>query len=159
MGSSFARAASLLVGGMVIGLLIGLAVSPARHSTSSVTQSGSVSSAGLTTNPRMRSVSRLDSETEHPNILLGNIVTVPFQELYGVLSNLSPQQLNELAVQLKNLPDGKETNAKVAAAAMVRSVLRRRRRTVLHCIFFAAACTAARSWARRIKAAGYAKAQ
>ena len=51
---------------------------------------------------------------EHPNILLGNIVTVPFQELYGVLSDLSPQQLNELAVQLRNLPDGKETNAKVA---------------------------------------------
>src|SRR5438132_3021018 len=52
---------------------------------------------------------------EHPNILLGNIVTVPFQELFGVLSALSPQQLNELAMQLQNLPAGKETNAKVAA--------------------------------------------
>src|SRR5438132_4579925 len=51
---------------------------------------------------------------EHPNILLGNIVTVPFQELFGVLSALSPQQLNELAMQLQNLPAGKETNAKVA---------------------------------------------
>ena len=115
MSDSFVRATSLLVGGIVIGLLIGLAVSPARHSTSGITQSGNLSSAALATNPRTKSVSHLDSETEHPNILLGNIVTVPFQELYAVLSNLSPQQLNELAAQLKNLPDGKETNAKVAA--------------------------------------------
>jgi hypothetical protein len=114
MGNSFVRATSLLVGGIVIGLLLGLAVSAGRHSTSGVAQSGSLSSAGLTTNPRTKSASRLDSETEHPNLLLGNIATVPFQELYGVLSNLSPQQLNELAAQLRSLPDGKDTNAKVA---------------------------------------------
>src|SRR5438045_8558970 len=50
----------------------------------------------------------------HPTTLLGNIGIVPFQVLFGVLSALSPQQLNELALQLQNLPAGKETNAKVA---------------------------------------------
>ena len=55
--------------------------------------------------------SHLEAEMEHPNILLGDIVTVPFQELYGVLSTLSPQQLNDLATQLKSLPAGKDTNA------------------------------------------------
>ena len=83
MSDSFVRATSLLVGGIVIGLSIGLALPPARHSTSNVSQSGNFSSAALATNPRTKSVSRLDSETEHPNILLGNIVTVPFQELYA----------------------------------------------------------------------------
>src|SRR2546430_16667011 len=64
---------------------------------------------------KQKSGSRLESKMEHPNILLGDIMTVPFQELYGVLSMLSPQQLDELAAQLKTLPAGKDTNAKVAA--------------------------------------------
>ncbi|MEN3370861.1 MAG: hypothetical protein V7609_3004 [Verrucomicrobiota bacterium] len=48
------------------------------------------------------------------NIVLGDITTVPFQELYGLLSTLSPEQRMQLAQQLKNLPPGKETTAKIA---------------------------------------------
>src|SRR5438309_3192783 len=107
MDNSIVRATSLLAAGIFIGLLIGLAISPAHRATSNVAQSGGSSSAG-TTNLRAKSGSRLESEMEHPDILLGDIVTVPFQELYGVLSALSPQQLNELAAQLKKLPDGKD---------------------------------------------------
>src|SRR5438270_5327067 len=114
MDNSIVRATSLLGAGIFIGVMIGLAVSPARRSASTVVQASEGSSAG-TTKVKPKSGSRLESEMEHSNILLGDIMTVPFQELYGVLSTLSPQQLDELAAQLKNLPAGKETNAKVAA--------------------------------------------
>src|SRR5437868_8761357 len=114
MDSSIVRATLLLGAGIFIGLLIDVTISPARRSASTVGQASEGSSAG-TAKVKPRSGARLESEMEHPNILLGDIITVPFQELYGVLSKLSPQQLDELAAQLKNLPAGKETNAKVAA--------------------------------------------
>src|SRR6478672_3728526 len=113
MDNSIVRGALLLGAGVCIGVIIGLAISPAHHSNSGVTQGVAGSPASVTT-AKAKPGSHLEAEMEHPNILLGDIVTVPFQELYGVLSTLSPQQLNELAVQLQNLPAGKETNAKVA---------------------------------------------
>ena len=114
MDSSIVRASLLLATGIFVGLAIGVTISPARRSASTVVQASKGGSAA-TADFKAKSGSRLESEMEHPNILLGDIVTVPFQELYGVLSALSPQQLNELAVQLKNLPAGKEANAKIAA--------------------------------------------
>src|SRR5437763_3235741 len=114
MDNPFVRATSLLAAGIVIGVMIGLAVSPARRSASTVVQASDGNSAG-TTKVKPKSGSRLESEIEHPNILLGDIMTVPFQELYGVLTTLSAQQLEELAAQLKNLTASKETNAKVVA--------------------------------------------
>src|SRR5438270_12587220 len=114
MDNSIVRATLLLAAGIFIGLAIGVTISPAHRSDSNLVQTSDGTSAG-STNLKAKSGSRLESEMEHPNILLGDIVTVPFQELYGVLSMLSPQQLDELAAQLKNLPAGKETNAKVAA--------------------------------------------
>jgi len=114
MDNSIVRATLLLAAGIFIGLVIGVTISPTHRSDSTGAQSGGGSPAG-TTDPKAKLGSRLESKMEHPNILLGDIMTVPFQELYGVLSMLSPQQLDELAAQLKNLPAGKETNAKVAA--------------------------------------------
>ena len=112
MDSSIVRATLLLAAGIFVGVVIGVTISPARRTAATAVQAGEGGSAS-TANLRPKSASYLESEMEHPNILLGNIVTVPFQELFGVLSALSPQQLNELAVQLQNLPAGKETNAKV----------------------------------------------
>lgn len=104
----------LVAAGVCIGIVIGLAISPVRKSDPQVGQNiaGDVS---VSVTAKTKAGSRLDVETEHPNILLGDIVTIPFQELYGVLSTLSPEQLNELAGQLKNLPASKDTNSKVAA--------------------------------------------
>src|SRR5437868_13311421 len=113
MDSSIVRGTFLLAAGIFVGLVIGVTISPPRRNASTLVQTSDGGSA-VTANLKAKSGSRLESEMEHPNILLGDIVTVPFQELYGVLSALSPQQLNELAVQLQNLPAGKETNAKVA---------------------------------------------
>ena len=114
MDRSIVRSTLFLSAGILVGFVIGLTISPARRTALTVVQANDNGSAA-TANVKPKSGSRLETDGEHPNILLGNIVTVPFQELYSVLSALSPQQLNELAVQLKNLPPGKETNAKVAA--------------------------------------------
>src|SRR5881227_3711412 len=114
MDNSIVRAMLMLAAGIFIGLVIGVTISPAHRSDSTGAQPGGGTSAG-TINPKAKSGSRLESKMEHPDILLGDIMTVPFQELYDVLSMLSPQQLDELAAQLKHLPAGKETNAKVAA--------------------------------------------
>jgi len=100
MDSSIVRATVLLAAGIFVGLVIGLTISPARRAASTVVQASDGGSAA-TANLKAKSGARLESEMQHPNILLGDIVTVPFQELYGVLSALSPQQLNELAAQLK----------------------------------------------------------
>src|SRR5205814_9061421 len=113
MDSSIVRATLLLAAGIFVGVVIVVTISPAHRPASTVVQAGDGGSAA-TANLRLKSGSRLESEMEHANILLGNIVTVPFQELFGVLSALSPQQLNELAIQLQNLPAGKETNARGA---------------------------------------------
>ena len=112
MDNSIIRGALLLGAGVCIGVIIGLAISPAHHPDSGVTQGVAGSPASVTA-AKAKPGSHLEAEMEHPNILLGDIVTVPFQELYGVLSALSPQQLNDLATQLKSLPAGKDTNAKV----------------------------------------------
>src|SRR5438045_4450584 len=114
MDNSIVRATLLLAAGIFIGLVIGVTISPTHRSNSTCAQRGGGSPA-RTKEPRAKLGSRLESKMEHPNILIGDIITVPFQELYGVLSTLSPQQLDELAARLKNLPAGKETNAKVAA--------------------------------------------
>src|SRR5437667_4534587 len=114
MDSSIVRGTFLLAAGIFVGLVIGVTIAPAGRTAATVVQASDGGSAA-TANLRPKLGSRLESKMEHPNILLGDIVTVPFQELYGVLSMLSPQQLDELAAQLKNLPAGKETNAKVAA--------------------------------------------
>jgi hypothetical protein len=114
MGHSTVRGALLLGAGVCIGIVIGLAISPAHQHERAVPQGTAGTAAGVTT-AKVRPGSHLEAETEHLNILLGDSATVPFQELYSVLSTISPTQLNDLAGQLKALPPGKDTNAKVAA--------------------------------------------
>ena len=52
---------------------------------------------------------------ERSKILLGEIDTVPFQELYGVLSQQTSAELQQLAQQLDDLASGKTTTGKIAA--------------------------------------------
>jgi hypothetical protein len=54
-------------------------------------------------------------KSEASEILLGNIATVPFQELYNLLSHRTPAQIAKLAQQLQDLPPGKDSEAKIAA--------------------------------------------
>jgi hypothetical protein len=114
MDNSIVRGALLLGAGVFLGIVIGLAISSPHHSDPRAAQGVAGNSASATT-VKVRPGSHLEAGLEHPNIVLGDIVTVPFQELYGLLSTLSPEQLNELAAQLKTMPAGKDSNAKVAA--------------------------------------------
>src|SRR5204862_2137982 len=53
------------------------------------------------------------SRAETEKIILGNIATVPFQELYSVLSARSAKEMAELAAQFNGLPPGRETKTKI----------------------------------------------
>ena len=78
MDNSIVRGALLLGAGVCIGVIIGLAISPAHHPNSRVAQGVAGSPASVTT-AKAKPGSHLEAEMEHPNILLGDIVTVPFQ--------------------------------------------------------------------------------
>ncbi len=54
-------------------------------------------------------------KADEDKVVLGDVEAVPFQELYGVLSRRSPEEIAELARQLKNLPKSPATKAKIAA--------------------------------------------
>ncbi len=58
-----------------------------------------------------RALGRRDADT---HVALGDISTVPFQELYHLLSSRSPEQIAELARQLEALPPGAGRDAKIA---------------------------------------------
>ena len=89
---------------------MGLAVRP-------TSRSGYTAGApsGFVTNPNSgsREPSSLEKASSKAKIVIGNIGTVPFQELYGLLSNRSPEEMTELARQLENLPASKETKTKI----------------------------------------------
>src|SRR5262245_44054541 len=53
--------------------------------------------------------------TEEEKILLGEIATIPFQELYGTLSAKRPEEIDHLAQQLRHLPPNQQTQAKIKA--------------------------------------------
>ena len=46
-------------------------------------------------------------------IVLGNITTVPFQELYSLLGRHSPPEIAAIAAQLRDLPEGRAKNERV----------------------------------------------
>lgn len=68
-------------------------------------------------NERGTTVSSSPSQIDFRNgrILLGKIDTVPFQELYGLLSQQTPAEIRQLAQQLDSLPAGRETTGKIDA--------------------------------------------
>lgn len=49
------------------------------------------------------------------NVLLGDIATVPFQELYDLLLKQKPEEIAELARQLEDVPPGVARDAKINA--------------------------------------------
>jgi hypothetical protein len=103
------RSIGILFAGIAIGVLIGFAIAPSSRSKRSA--------SGPNTQPTSGNLSVRKSDNkvapEKDGILLGDITTVPFQELYGVLSARSPEEIAQLVQQLRELPPGKETNAKI----------------------------------------------
>ena len=77
------------------------------------TSSIASSPASVSNSPRKNASSFQKSSAEDDKIILGNITTVPFQELYGLLSSRSREEVAQLAEQLKALPASGETDARI----------------------------------------------
>ena len=105
------RTVAIFVAGIVLGVLMTVAVlSISRNEKSS----SSTSSPDVVVAPQTRSTSSAQKLSGEENkIVLGNITTVPFQELYGVLSSRSREEVAQMAEQLKELPAGRDTNMKI----------------------------------------------
>jgi hypothetical protein len=104
------RAAGIFVGGIVLGVLIAFAVMRITHPpTSPVVPAPSIASS----DSRKPEPSSHGPNDKRDKVILGDIATVPFQELYGVLSARSSDEIAELARQLNNLPPGRDTKAKI----------------------------------------------
>jgi hypothetical protein len=55
------------------------------------------------------------TKAEENKIILGDVAAVPFQELYGLLSHRTPEDIAELARQLQSLPRNPKSETKIAA--------------------------------------------
>ena len=108
---------AILGAGLVVGLLIGVTVGRSGRSAfaSAPSAQDPNSAIGSTSSNKTRVPLTHNADSEDTTVLLGDIATVPFQELYGLLSSLSPEKLADLARQLQDLPPGKDTNTKITA--------------------------------------------
>jgi len=82
-----------------------------RHERASKSPNGATRRARAdhpTTAPRL-------TKAEENKIILGDVAAVPFQELYGLLSRRTPQEIAELARELQSLPRNPKSEAKIAA--------------------------------------------
>lgn len=73
------------------------------------------SGGGTRRAPDHSAVSLRLTKSEEDRLLLGDIAAVPFQELYGLLSKRTPEEITKLAEQLQTLPRSPVSDAKVAA--------------------------------------------
>lgn len=108
------RAAGIFIAGIALGALIAFVVLRGSHSE---TTAGTVTTAPAVANneSERKTLSPDKSRAETDRIVLGDIATVPFQELYAVLSARSAKEMAELAAQLNDLPPGRDTKVKINA--------------------------------------------
>lgn len=104
------RTAVIFLAGMAIGVLLAFVVLRTHNETSAVV----VRNPAVANKEAERTeLSAEKSRAETDRIVLGDIATVPFQELYSVLSARSSKEMAELAAQLNDLPPGRETKTKL----------------------------------------------
>jgi len=109
------RSVFFLIAGILIGLLLGYTLAPtAKKITAAEGTSAAPAPVERPVAKSETSSSAQKSSAEANKILLGNITTVPFQELYGLLSSQSREEVMQLAEQLRELPPGRESNARIA---------------------------------------------
>jgi hypothetical protein len=104
------RAPGIFVAGIALGILITVAFTRVTRKENDAVGSNPSTASDASHHPES---STQNSSAEKDKIILGNIATIPFQELYSVLSARSPQEMAELAAQLNDLPPGRETKTKI----------------------------------------------
>lgn len=107
----WARSLFLVGLGVAIGLAIGLLIGGGKREA--VNSRSSIASNSNTVDRQNAGSSSHAAQDSADKILLGNITTVPFQELYDLLSKRSPSEIAQMAKQLDALPAGRETNGKI----------------------------------------------
>jgi hypothetical protein len=105
------RSLGFVLAGILIGLFVGYGFAPTIRKTE--TSGAEKTVAALNQSRIDRESSAQKSSAEENKIVLGNIITVPFQELYGLLASRSQEEVTQLAEQLRELPPGRETNMKI----------------------------------------------
>ena len=105
------RASGIFLAGIALGVLIAFFFLRGSRSESSAV---AVTNPAAANKDSARTELPADkSRAEQDKIILGNIATVPFQELYSVLSTRSAKEMAELAAQFNDLPPGRETKTKI----------------------------------------------
>jgi hypothetical protein len=104
------RAIGIFAAGIGLGLVIGFAFTRTSQKDSSAVETKPTVASN---EARVTQSAAPRSNAEADKIVLGNIATVPFQELYGVLSARSAEELAQLARQLNDLPPGRDTRTKI----------------------------------------------
>jgi hypothetical protein len=107
------RAAVIFVAGIGIGVAIAFVF--LRGSHNQINAVALRTPAAASDESRRAEFSTDKSRAEADKIVLGDIATVPFQELYSVLSARSTKEMRELAAQLNELAPGRETKTKITA--------------------------------------------
>ena len=106
------RSLGIFAIGLAVGVAIGFALFGRGQKASNVAGAAHIEKSEPETS-LLPSTSPID--VGNAKILLGKIDTVPFQELYGLLSEQTPAEIEQLAQQLDDFPPGKATTAKIAA--------------------------------------------
>lgn len=110
------RTAGIFFAGIALGVLTAfLFLRGGRSETKPGATSAQTSAVAADQETKRTELSPEKLRAETDRIVLGDISTVPFQELYAVLSARSAKDLAELAAQLNDLPPGRETKAKINA--------------------------------------------
>ncbi|MDQ6807812.1 MAG: hypothetical protein M3Z64_00060 [Verrucomicrobiota bacterium] len=102
-------AGAMFAFGLLIGVLIGRSFSSA-HQRDASTRGAVEKSDSVAAHHQAAADAGRDEATK---LVLGDLTTIPFQELYGVLSSRPPIELPELAQQLNALPAGHEKDQKI----------------------------------------------
>ncbi|HEX8897749.1 MAG TPA: hypothetical protein VF751_03550 [Chthoniobacterales bacterium] len=105
--------AGIFVAGIALGVLVAFVF--LRANRNEISAGAGPSLAVAKKDSARTELSADKSRVEADKIVLGNIATVPFQELYAVLSARSAKEMGELAAQLNGLPAGRETKTKITS--------------------------------------------
>ncbi len=104
----------MIAAGVLAGGIIGFSLGRCNNGPAGAQNNSALKSQSQAATFKKGTSPAFSTAGDESHVSLGNITTVPFQELYSVLSSLPPGKLDDLAAQLRQLPDDKQTAATIA---------------------------------------------